>query len=80
MSLTVQGSAHVLLVLITIFGCHCVRVKHSEYQKSWRVPDDIEADWPSPDQVYFDLGESLDGKMLRNIVILQTEKHHDSLT
>ena len=36
-------------------------MKHSEYVKTWSVPDDDEADWPSPDQIYFHLGESLDG-------------------
>ena len=44
-----------------VFVCYSARVKHSEYVKTWRVPDDDEADWPSPDQIYFDLGDSLDG-------------------
>ena len=44
-----------------VFVCYSARVKHSEYEKTWRIPDDDEADWPSPDQIYFDLGESLDG-------------------
>ena len=44
-----------------VFIGYSARVKHSEYAKTWRVPDDDEADWPSPDQIYFDLRESLDG-------------------
>ncbi len=44
-----------------LLQCQCARVKHSEFE-SLRTPDDSAASWPSPDQVYFKLGEQLNGE------------------
>ena len=54
---------HVSFVFILLFAFHCksTRVKHSQFEPDWQIPDDEETDWPSPDQIYFGLGKNLDG-------------------
>ena len=54
---------HVSFVFVLFFAFHCksARVKHLEFESDRQIPDDDETDWPSPDQIYFGLGESLDG-------------------
>ena len=64
-----MGFLQSALMLLCVFGCHCARIKHSEFVESWRVPDDATADWPSPDQVYFELGESLDAELHVNVLL-----------
>ena len=62
---------HVSFVFAAFFVLYCksARVIYSEFEpnRQMMVPDDDETDWPSPDQIYFDLGESLDGNVETNV-------------
>ena len=64
---------HILIFCIFIsflmLSSETARVKHSKYERSWRVPDDDQADWPSPDQLYFGLGANLEGRTVANFCI-----------
>ena len=55
-------------IFISLLGSsfETVRVKYSKYEPDLRVPDDDQADWPSPDQLYFGLGDSLQGRNVAN--------------
>ena len=53
-----------VFILFLALNFEAVRVKHSKYQADLRVPDDDQADWPSPDQLVFGLGASLEGRHL----------------
>ena len=50
-----------IFILFCGLNCEAVRVKHSKYEPDSPVPDDDNADWPSPDQLYFGLGAKLEG-------------------
>ena len=59
----------IFCIFISLLGLssETVRAKHSKYEPDSWVPDDDQADWPSPDQLYFGLGASLEGRTLATV-------------
>ena len=65
-----------IFILLWTLNSEAARVKHSKYKPNSWVPEDDQADWPSPDQLYFGLGADLEGIIFisNQIVILKPLK------